>query len=136
MANEPARWPPTSLLGGLRAPSRDRLLVLGTLARYPGPGHALMHEGDVTTFVLVLLDGVVKATGATLDGREALLAIRMGGDLVGELAALDGQPRSATVMTGSAVTARLIRSAEFLDCLRRDPHLAQAVDRSITTKPR
>lgn len=129
-------WPPASLLGGLERPSCNRLLALGSLARYMEPRRVLIREGDHTTFVVVLLHGVVKATGMTADGREALLAIRAGGDLVGELAALDGQPRSATVTAVGTVVARVIKRADFLDCMRRDPTLAQAVDRSLTAKLR
>lgn len=96
----------------------------------------LIREGDDTTFVLILLDGVVKATGLTRDGRDALLAIRIGGDLVGEFAAVDGRPRSATVTTGGAVLARVAKQADFLDCIQRDPQIAHAVNRSIVTKLR
>jgi CRP/FNR family cyclic AMP-dependent transcriptional regulator len=36
-----------------------------------------MREADPTTFVLILLDGVVKVTGLTQSGRDALLAVRI-----------------------------------------------------------
>ena len=128
-------WPGTSLVGSLRPASRARLLALGSTARYPA-GRMLMREGEETTFVLVLLDGVVKATGRSQDARDVLLAVRMGGDLVGEFAAVDGRPRSATVTTCGPVLARVVRRADFLDCLRRDPALGQAVNESIVGKLR
>ncbi|MER7463993.1 Crp/Fnr family transcriptional regulator [Streptomyces sp. NPDC097981] len=128
-------WPPSSLLGGLPPASRDRLLALGALTRYPAD-RVLMREAEQTDFVLILLDGVVKVTGRTHDNREALLAVRMGGDLVGELAAMDGRPRSATVTTCGPVAARAVTRGDFLDCTRRDPHTAQAVSESIVTKLR
>jgi CRP-like cAMP-binding protein len=84
----------------------------------------------------VLLDGVVKATGLTLDGKEALLAIRVGGDIVGEFAALDEGTRSSTVTTCGAVVGRVIRQADFLATLHRDSVLAQAVNRSVVAKMR
>ncbi|MEK8170702.1 cyclic nucleotide-binding domain-containing protein [Streptomyces sp. M19] len=70
-----------------------------------------MREAEESTFVLILLDGVVKATGRTHDNRDALLAVRMGGDLVGEFAAVDGRPRSATVTTCGPVVARAVTRA-------------------------
>lgn len=109
---------------------------MGTARQYPGPGRVLMQEGEQSTFVLVLLDGVVKATGRTEDGAEVLLAVRMGGDLVGEFAAADGRPRSATVTTCGAVVAHVIKRDDFLACLQRDPRLAQAVSRSVVGKLR
>ncbi|MEU8968393.1 Crp/Fnr family transcriptional regulator [Streptomyces monashensis] len=128
-------WPTPSLLGGLDADPRDRLLVLGTRVWYEAD-RILMREADRTDFVLILLDGVVKATGRTQDGRDALLAVRMGGDLVGEFAAVDSKPRSATVTTCGPVAARMVTRAAFLDCLRRDARIADAVNRSIVAKLR
>jgi CRP-like cAMP-binding protein len=95
-----------------------------------------MRESEQTTFVLILLDGVVKATARINDGRDALLAIRMGGDLVGELAAVDGQSRSATVTTCGTVVARVVKQGDFQDCLRREPSIAHAVQRSVVAKLR
>ncbi|MFF9345871.1 Crp/Fnr family transcriptional regulator [Streptomyces sp. NPDC014734] len=128
-------WPTTSLLGGLGEAARERLLEAGVPVRHPAE-RILMRESDRTDFVLILLDGVVKATGRTEDGRDALLAVRMGGDLVGELAALDASPRSATVTTVGPVAARRLTRAEFLGCVRRDARLADAVNRSIVAKLR
>ncbi|MCL2731919.1 MAG: Crp/Fnr family transcriptional regulator [Actinomycetia bacterium] len=128
-------WPLSSLLGSLPEPQRAHLLALGTEVRYPGD-RVLIRESDPTDFVLVLLAGVVKVTGRTHDDRDALLAVRMGGDLVGEFAAVDGRPRSATVTTCGAVTARSVSRAAFLDCTRRDPRIAEAVNTSIVTKLR
>jgi len=84
----------------------------------------------------VLLDGVVKTTGLTLDGKETLLAIRVGGDIVGEFAALDGGPRSSTITTCGTVVGRVIRQADFLAALHRDNQLAGAVNRAVVGKAR
>ncbi|MEU5835197.1 Crp/Fnr family transcriptional regulator [Streptomyces diacarni] len=128
-------WPAPSLLGGLGGAARDQLLALGVHTRYEA-GRVLIREAEPTGFVLVLLGGVVKVTARTHDGRDALLAVRMGGDLVGEFAAVDGGPRSATVTTCGAVAARLVTRGDFLDCLRREPRIAHAVNASIVTKLR
>ncbi|WP_197319963.1 Crp/Fnr family transcriptional regulator [Saccharomonospora sp. NB11] len=128
-------WPPTSLLGGLSQAKRHALLAAGTRVRYPA-GKVLIREGEDSTFALFLLDGVVKVLGATGNGRDTLLAIRLGGDLIGELAALDSRPRSATVVTCGPVTAQLFSCAEFLGCLRDDPDLAHAVNRAVVGKLR
>ncbi len=129
-------WPEGSLLGRLTGPARDRLLRLGTAVQYPGPSRILMREAERSRFVAVILDGVVKVTGQVPGGRDALLAIRMGGDVVGEFAALDDQPRSATVTTCGAVVARIIKSGDFLDCLRRDSDISHALNQSIVAKMR
>ena len=129
-------WPGHSLLGTLKAAARERLLALGTLVQYPGPSRILMREGDRSRFVIVIIDGVVKVTGQLDDGRDGLLAIRMRGDAVGEFAALDELPRSATVTTCGALVARVIKAGDFLDCLRRDPDVSHAVSRAVVAKAR
>src|ERR1022692_4651224 len=129
-------WPEGSLLGAMTGPSRGRLLQLGSLVQYPGPGKILIREGDYSRFVLIILDGVVKVTGQVYGGRDALLSIRMAGDLVGEFAALDEGPRSASVITCGAVVGRIVKAGEFLDCLRRDPDISRAVHKSVVAKAR
>jgi CRP/FNR family transcriptional regulator, cyclic AMP receptor protein len=130
-----APWPPGSLLAGLREPAQKRLLALGAKCQYADSGRVLIREGDATTSVFLLLNGTVKATAAT-DAGEALLAIRVGGDIVGELAALDGHPRLATVTTAGPVIARVIGQGEFTSLLSRDPELARAVTGSVADKLR
>jgi CRP-like cAMP-binding protein len=106
------------------------------MIQYPGLERVLMREGEETTFALVLLDGVVKATGTVRDGTQELLAIRVGGDMVGEFAAIDGRPRSATITTCGTVVARAFSRADLRDCMRRDPEIAQAIKVSVVAKLR
>jgi CRP-like cAMP-binding protein len=129
------RWSENSLLGGLTDTARERFLSLGIMVQRP-PGTVLIREEDQSTFVLILLDGVVKVTGRTQDQREALLAVRVGGDLVGEFGALDGKPRSATVTTCGPLVYRLVTRSDFLAVLNADAALSQAVSRSVVDKLR
>lgn len=128
-------WPPGSLLGGLPEAARHRFLGLGAMAQYPGDGRKLIREGERTNTVFLLLAGIVKVTGAT-DAGDALLAIRVGGDVVGELAAVDDRPRLATVTTAGPVIARIIGHDEFVGFLGREPAIALAITRSIADKLR
>jgi CRP/FNR family transcriptional regulator, cyclic AMP receptor protein len=129
------QWPATSVLGSLPPGARGRLLALGVLARYT-PARVIIREADSTTFVVILLTGMVKVTAHAGEGREALLAIRVGGDLVGEFAGIDDQSRSATVTAGGPVTARVVSRADFLDCLNRDAQITHAVNQSVVAKLR
>lgn len=129
-------WPPGSLLGMLPDAARNRLLQRGALVRYPGPVKVLFREGDGSRFVVVILRGVVKITGSAPGRPDALLAIRMGGDVVGEFAAVDYLPRSATAATCGPLVARVIKAGDFLDCIRRDPDISHGVSKSIVAKMR
>ncbi len=130
-------WPVGSLLGALPNAARDRLLQRGSLVRYPGPSKILFREGDKSSFVVLVLRGVVKVTASVPGGGpDALLAIRMRGDAVGEFAAIDALPRSATVTTCGTITARVIKSDDFVDCIRHDPDISHAVSSAIAAKMR
>jgi CRP/FNR family cyclic AMP-dependent transcriptional regulator len=130
-------WPVGSLLGALPNAARDRLLKRGSLVRYPGPSKILFREGDKSRFVVLILRGIVKVTASVPGGGpDALLAIRIWGDAVGEFAAIDALPRSATVTTCGTVLARVIKSDDFVDCIRHDPDISHAVSSAITAKMR
>ncbi len=60
-------------------------------------GATVCTEGDVTDWVLLLTSGRVKVSSHTASGTEVVLAVRGPGALLGEFAAIDGLPRSATV---------------------------------------
>ncbi|HXL88725.1 MAG TPA: Crp/Fnr family transcriptional regulator [Streptosporangiaceae bacterium] len=129
------RWSATSLLASVGEASRDRLLDCGTMREYPAD-RRLITQGDTSTFVVVLLDGVVKVTSVSSGGREALISVRVGGDLLGELAAIDSGPRSCTATACGLVMGCVIMQADFLAVLARDRSLAAAVTRSMVAKLR
>ncbi|PSL54487.1 hypothetical protein B0I31_1061, partial [Saccharothrix carnea] len=87
VAGADSGWPGHSLLGRLRASTRGELLNIGTVVRY-GPDREVIEQDAKDTHALLLLDGVVKVQTTDETGDTALLAIRVAGDLVGEMAAL------------------------------------------------
>ncbi|WP_237313108.1 Crp/Fnr family transcriptional regulator [Streptomyces sp. AMCC400023] len=131
------RWPHGTFLAELSdAPETvPALLSLGTSRSYEA-GEILISEGRHETFVLLLLGGVTKVTALTEQGDTALLAVRIGGDLVGEFAAFDNRPRSATVTAAGGVTARRVAQRDFLGLLDRHPAAALAVSRMLVRKNR
>lgn len=57
----------------------------------------LFHAGDAGDGCYLLRNGVVKASVIARDGQERLLAVLGPGSLIGELALIDDEPRSATI---------------------------------------
>ncbi|MGY5076740.1 Crp/Fnr family transcriptional regulator [Streptomyces nigrescens] len=86
----------------------EDLMSLGTPMVYPAH-RQLLQQGDESRHVLLLTRGVAKVVASSESGYEMLLAIRVAGDLVGEMAAFEDQPRSGTVIACSEVTARIIQ---------------------------
>ena len=91
------------------------------------PGELLFQAGDPGDAVYVIVDGEVEVRNSTLDGREVRLVALGPGALVGEMAALDGGPRSADVAaTRRARLWRIARSA-MLAALEAEPKAAVAL---------
>lgn len=87
-------------------------------------GSTLMYGGQVGTEVLVLVSGRVKVSYLTRDGREVILDFRGPGDLLGEIAVVDGNPRSNTVDAIEAVEALAVPAADFKALVASSPTLA------------
>jgi CRP-like cAMP-binding protein len=118
-------WAPGSFLERITADEREELLALG-VTRSLTSGRRLLVQGKPDTHVEVIRNGYVKVTSST-DGVSRLLVIRGPGDLLGELAAVTGNTRLATVTTSGAVVSTVIRQADFLWFIGRHPNVANQV---------
>ncbi|WP_030172732.1 Crp/Fnr family transcriptional regulator [Spirillospora albida] len=103
---------PGSFLAELTSEERDDLDTRGRIRDFTR-GETLFIEGEATDWVAVLLRGRVKAFSYRDHGGEALLAVREPGSLLGEVAAIDGFPRSASVAAMEPVRVRALTAEEF-----------------------
>lgn len=87
------------------------------------PDEVLFEAGDLGDAMYVVVEGGVRV----LDERGAVKALLGRGECVGEMAALDWEPRSAKVIAdGRALLVRLGRN-ELLDLLRDHPVLVRSL---------
>jgi CRP-like cAMP-binding protein len=121
-------------LSELATDERADLEALGSLRRYRR-GDVLFHQGDDAGAVLVLLEGHVKAAMLN-DGREVILAFPGPGELLGELSAVDGEPRSGTVRAVDDVEALVIPGSAFRAFLEHRPRIALVLLRSVAARLR
>lgn len=128
-------WPERTLLGALSLQDRADLFRLG-VSRSFVRGEPLISEGDETREVFVLLGGCAKTSGSSADGREVLLAILVGGDMAGEAAALDNEPRMSAVVAATDVSALVIPHIRFLQFHTSRPEAGLAISRSLAAKLR
>jgi CRP/FNR family transcriptional regulator, cyclic AMP receptor protein len=91
-----AEWPRNSFLAELTPPVLEDFLSAGKLVRF-AKRKVLIEEGGVGVDMFLLLYGGVKVTAQLPGDGQALLAIRVGGDVVGEIAVMDGGERTARV---------------------------------------
>jgi CRP-like cAMP-binding protein len=113
----------------------DELRALGRPRRYP-VGARLFSEREAGDAVLVLLSGRVKLSATSESGREALLGIRVPGELIGEMSAIDGAPRSATATALEPVEVLSVSSEAFVAYLHRTPGVALVLVRMLNRRLR
>jgi CRP/FNR family transcriptional regulator, cyclic AMP receptor protein len=111
-------------------------LTSRAIARRFARGQALFHEGQMPDRVVLLRSGLVKVTSTTPAGREVVLAFRGPGELVGELGAIDDEPRSATIVAVEPVEALTLPPREFLAFLEAHPSAALALVRVLSQRLR
>jgi CRP/FNR family cyclic AMP-dependent transcriptional regulator len=99
-------------------------------------GAALFAEGDVADRVFLIEDGWVMLRTATPAGGEVILGLRGPGDVVGELSALDGEPRSAAAVAIDDVQAVVASAGQMSAMLGRDPELAAELLRVLARRLR
>lgn len=128
-------WAPESLLASLPAKEQEIVLALGHSRQY-NAGEVLFNQGDGSEFIVIIIDGYVKIAAVSDGGAESLLAIRTAGDVIGELAAMDGLPRSATARAADAVLARVVMKPELDHCLQQHFGIARAFNQAVGAKLR
>jgi CRP-like cAMP-binding protein len=127
----PATPPPTREFFDQLSPDEAVALERAGRRRDYRRGAVLMREADRSDWVLVLRAGRVKVAVDTTSGTEVVLAVRGPGALLGELSALDREPRSATVTALEPVTALLVRVADFEAFLQAHGRVAYLLMRTV-----
>lgn len=96
----------------------------------------IFHHGDEPGSVLLLVEGRVKLGMVGPQGKEVILGFSAPGELLGEVAALDGEPRSATAEAVDPVRAIVIPRAAFERFVAGHPDAALALLRSLAHRLR
>jgi CRP/FNR family cyclic AMP-dependent transcriptional regulator len=81
-------------------------------------GQALFSEGDLAERVFIIERGQVIVSSVAAGGREIVLGLRGAGDVMGDLAVLDGEPRSATAVAANEVEATVAPASVLRHALR------------------
>ncbi|WP_026423163.1 Crp/Fnr family transcriptional regulator [Actinokineospora inagensis] len=129
-------WPPSSLLGRLAERTRAALLAAGSEIRYPR-NHYLLRQDEEGDIAYLIIEGAVKVFVETASGTKSLLGIRVAGDMVGEMGAIDPDARrSATVQAATPLVVRSVHRNRLRALMADYPDLAIEVSRMISSRLR
>jgi len=87
--------------------------------RHARAGEVLVDYGTAGREVFFIASGAVNILNRSFSGREVAFAGARTGDCVGELAAIDGQPRSASVVAAEPCVIAVMSADHFLEVLRQ-----------------
>ncbi|MGH3787969.1 MAG: Crp/Fnr family transcriptional regulator [Pseudonocardiaceae bacterium] len=120
----------TPIFAGL---DQSELFELGACARRRSyqKGEHIFHQGDPGEALFVLAEGRVKVVFASEEGDEMILATLQPPDIFGELALIDGGPRSASIQTLEPTTVLTLTRATLLNLLARQPQVTDVILRSL-----
>jgi CRP-like cAMP-binding protein len=124
-----------SLFEGLDETARRRLEGRCHWRRC-GPGEMVLERGSESQEVLFIVQGTVNIVNFSVSGREVAYATLGAGESFGELAAIDGQPRSASVVAKENTLLASLPSTEFLNLLQEQVGVTFKVLQNLTSMVR
>jgi CRP/FNR family cyclic AMP-dependent transcriptional regulator len=110
------------------------LATRGQVRTFP-KNAVIINEGDRGDSLYIILSGRVKVYVSDDDGREMILDIYGPGDYVGEMA-LDGRPRSASVMTLEQTSCSVVTRDELRTAIGANPDIAMALIATLIDRAR
>jgi len=110
------------LVAALESPALRELAARGRMQQYR-KDVVMLQEGDHGDTLYIVLAGRVKVFATGVDDREIVFDIHGPGEYVGEMA-LDGGPRSASVMTLEPTTCSVVTRVTLKDHIAKHPEFA------------
>lgn len=123
------------VLETLDADALDRIQSRGHEKQFR-KGEQIYHHGEPGASLLVVRDGTAEISITTLQGQKSILGLAGPGEVIGDIACLDGGPRSANVVALSALNVTEISRPEVLRFLREDTDSAVLVIEALCQKAR
>lgn len=111
------------LFRGLPGSALERIAALATRRSYP-KGAVIFSQGEPGDALFGVIAGQVRISASGTGGQEVFLNIMEPGDTFGEIAVMDGLPRTAGAYALEDVSLIMIKRSDFLKLLEREPRLA------------
>lgn len=124
-----------AIFSGL-SPTELELLEHHMVTRSFQKNTIIINEGDEANTFFIIITGAIKVFLSNEEGKEIIINAQGPGDHFGELALLDGAPRSASVITTEKSTIGVISKEDFHSLLSRNTDLALNLIRELTRRVR
>ena len=111
-------------------------LVRGMRVRRFRRAETVFHVGDPGDALFIVMSGSIKITLPADSGDEAILATLRPGDFFGELALLDGAPRSATAVAIEATETYILARDRFRELITTEPVMREALLATLAAEVR
>tara|TARA_S200000501_G_C20867954_1_gene762846 strand:- start:3323 stop:3997 length:675 start_codon:yes stop_codon:yes gene_type:complete len=111
------------LFSGLEDIELERIENVMSIKTYPKNSMIVLEEefGDT---VYIVRSGTIKITRLNDEGKEVILALMGAGEFFGELAALDGEARSANALAQEECELYLLHRSDFIDLLKHNTKIS------------
>ena len=123
------------LFAGLSDAQLEPLARMAVSRKY-SRHRTIVHAGDSTDSLFVIVRGSVKVLSRDAEGREVILSFLGEGECFGEMGLIDGSPRSADVVAFDPCELLEISRTDFTQALTENPDLCLNIMRSLVTRLR
>jgi CRP-like cAMP-binding protein len=110
------------LFRGLEATEREQIVRCAQVRAYKR-GAIVFTMGSPGSSLMAVLSGTIRITVPAADGKQLLLAVLHSPELFGELAVLDGKPRSADAVAETACAIAVLDRKDILEFLETHPRV-------------
>lgn len=109
------------------APEQLEVIARHCKRKQISAGNILFREKEPGTEFYIILSGTVKIFTGSPGGEEKILSLFKAGDSFGEMALIDGQPRSASAAAVENCLLLVLSKADFLEVLRNNFDISLAI---------
>ena len=101
----------------------ERIAAYAT-TRHVARGETIFMKGDAGASLFAVCSGTVEVLVPSAEGKNAVMNLINEGEIFGEIALLDGRPRTADALAFTDCTLMVLERRDFLPLLREQPEIA------------
>lgn len=123
------------LLDELETHELGDLMTQARTERY-GANEVIFRKGDPGRSMMTVMKGRIKISSTSLEGKEVVLTVLGRGEILGEMAILEGRPRSADATALEPSELMVLDRRDFIPFLERNPKICVRLLRILSGRLR